>query len=289
MKHNRSVEGALFNKDESLILTWSGDETARLWNASDGTPASQPMEHASSVRGALFNKDESLILTWTGDRTVHLWNVRDGTLAVQPMKHDVDVQGSMRSKYYDGDDVNGALFNKDESLILTWSDDCTARLWNARDGTPASQPMEHEYRVDGAIFSKDESLILTWSRGGTARLWNARDGTLAFQPMEYKYGVDGAIFNKDGSLILTWSRDGTAHLLGNYKADYDFPKEYLPLLVEVATGTTMDDISIVHSLTTDDWKKRREKYKEIAEEHLKTCKYKEANIYLKQKQFWDGD
>jgi hypothetical protein len=31
LKHEGPVNGAVFNKDESRILTWSGDNTARLW------------------------------------------------------------------------------------------------------------------------------------------------------------------------------------------------------------------------------------------------------------------
>ena len=68
--------------------------------------------------------------------------------------------------------VSGAVFSKDESLILTWSNDGSARLWHARDGSPAGQPMKHEKAVSGAVFSKDESLILTWSDDGSARLWH---------------------------------------------------------------------------------------------------------------------
>ncbi|MBN1349527.1 hypothetical protein JXJ21_08970, partial [candidate division KSB1 bacterium] len=34
MKHERSVNGAAFNGDESRILTYSSDGTARLWDIS---------------------------------------------------------------------------------------------------------------------------------------------------------------------------------------------------------------------------------------------------------------
>lgn len=32
MTHDREVEGAVFNRDEAKILTWSDDNTARLWD-----------------------------------------------------------------------------------------------------------------------------------------------------------------------------------------------------------------------------------------------------------------
>ncbi|HJY83408.1 MAG TPA: hypothetical protein VKK81_20275, partial [Candidatus Binatia bacterium] len=39
------AHGAVFSQDESLVLTWSGDGTARLWRAGDGSPVGQPMKH----------------------------------------------------------------------------------------------------------------------------------------------------------------------------------------------------------------------------------------------------
>ena len=70
----------------------------------------------------------------------------------------------------------GAVFSKDETRILTWSDDSTARLWNAATGAQIGPALRHDGAVSGAVFSKDETRILTWSDDKTARLWNAATG-----------------------------------------------------------------------------------------------------------------
>jgi WD40 repeat protein len=80
---------------------------------------------------------------------------------VYPLKNMVAVDGR----------VYGALFSHDESRILTWSDDGTARLWDARTGQPLGPALQHKGSVTGALFSHDESRILTWSDDGTARIW----------------------------------------------------------------------------------------------------------------------
>jgi len=54
------------------------------------------------------------------------------------------------------------------------------------------------------------------------------------------------------------------------------------------TGTAMDDVRDVTVLNPEEWLKRKEKYIEIAEKHLETCQYKHANVYLRQKEFWEG-
>ncbi len=226
------------------------------------------MRHQGFVMGAKFSKNGSQILT-RSDSTVYLWN-KDGTPAGQPMKHNGN--------------VNGAEFNKDESLILSWSDDATACLWR-KDGTLAGQPMKHRDNVRGAEFSKDESLILTWSKDGTVHLWN-KDGTPAWHPMKHRY-INGAAFSKDESLILSWGDDAKMRLW-DIGADYDFPDEHSELLVQAVTGTKTDDSGNVTALSCKEWEGLREKYKEIAERHLKECKYKPANLYLKQKKLWEN-
>ncbi|RMD57402.1 MAG: hypothetical protein D6828_03745, partial [Nitrospirae bacterium] len=108
MKHDSLVFGALFNRDETRILSWSWDGTVRLWDAKDGSLIAT-MKHDAKVFGALFNRDETRILSWSGDffrfrnrGEVRLWDTKDGSL-IATMKHD--------------DSVNGALFNRDETRI----------------------------------------------------------------------------------------------------------------------------------------------------------------------------
>ena len=146
--------------------------------------------------------------------------------------------------------------------------------------------MKHDSIVSGAAFTKDETRILTWSGDGTARLWEAKDGSPIGQPMKHDSDVYGAAFTKDETRILTWSHDGTVRLW-NIEVDDDFPKEYLPLMVKVTTGTDMDDFGNVISLNKNEWEENKANYILIAEEHIKTCKHKDANIYLNyQKPFW---
>lgn len=101
------------------------------------------------------------------------------------------------------------------------------------------------------------------------------------------FGVWGAAFNDDQRLVLTWSADGTARLW-DISADYDFPPEKLPLLVQVVTGTEMDDIGIVSALPPDEWYRLKEEYVRVAED-LKTCRYPDANLYVRQKAFWQPE
>ena len=123
-----------FNKDSNLILTWSDDNTARLWGIIDNRFTSKLMMHDSNVNGAVFNKDETRILTWTGmyknnRGTARLWDAADGSPVGQTMKH---------NSY-----VDGAIFNKDETKILTRTWGGVVRLWDTADCSTVGQPMKH--------------------------------------------------------------------------------------------------------------------------------------------------
>jgi WD40 repeat protein len=125
MKHDDTVNGALLMKDERRILSWSADDTLRLWDAATGQQIGPAMKH-DGVLGALLTKDERRILSWSADGTVRLWDAATGQQIAPAMKHD--------------DLVVGALLTKDERRILSWSIDHTLRLWDA--GWPKGNLLE---------------------------------------------------------------------------------------------------------------------------------------------------
>ena len=54
-----AVVGAVFDKAEARILSWSNDKTVRLWDAATGAPIGAAMKHDGAVWGAVFDKDEA--------------------------------------------------------------------------------------------------------------------------------------------------------------------------------------------------------------------------------------
>jgi WD40 repeat protein len=190
--HTAEINGALVLAD-GRFLSWSNDETLRLWEA-DGTPIEPALiGHTRKVNGALALQDGRL-LSWSDDRTLRLWEP-DGT-PVEPA-----LVGHTRM-------VNGALALPDGRL-LSWSMDETLRLWKA-DGTPIEPPLRgHGGDVEGALVLRDGRL-LSWSpKGqhgegtlGTLRLWEADGAPLE----EYTHlRIDSVSELPDGRL-LSWCR-----------------------------------------------------------------------------------
>jgi len=112
-QHEEGVEGSVFSRDESRILTRSTDGVARLWIVGQNAQIFKHERSLSGAIGAVFNRDESRILTWSTNGTARLWAVGQNE-AVQTFKH--------------GEQVNGVVFSRDESRILTWCINGMARL-----------------------------------------------------------------------------------------------------------------------------------------------------------------
>jgi WD40 repeat protein len=75
--HSAQVRTAVFSPDGGLILTASGDKTARLWDGVSGQPVGKPLQaHEDSVWDAEFSPNGSRIVTASRDKTVRQWDAR---------------------------------------------------------------------------------------------------------------------------------------------------------------------------------------------------------------------
>ena len=96
LAHDGPVRGYAFSRDESRVLTWSDDKTARLWDVTKPEPI-QTFKHDDSVRGAQFSRDESRVLTWSGKFVnsideVRLWSSGDPLAMLTPAERILELE-----------------------------------------------------------------------------------------------------------------------------------------------------------------------------------------------------
>jgi WD40 repeat protein len=113
-----------------------------------------------------------------------------------PMRHD--------------DRVLSASFDRDGHRIVTASQDCTARTWDARSGAALTAALRHPRLVRQALFTPDGSHVLTICFDGIARLWDAASG----QPVprwqiEHDSEINSVAFSPSGKWVATGSKDGS--------------------------------------------------------------------------------
>ncbi len=107
--------------------------------------------------------------------------------------------------------INSATFSPDASMVVTASEDHTARVWDAYSGKPASPLLQHDNSVNSATFSPDGSALVTASSDNTARVWDISKNQ-AKLVLQHNDRVNTAEFSTDGSKILTASDDHTARI-----------------------------------------------------------------------------
>ena len=60
------LASAQFSPDGQRVVTASGDNTARLWDAASGQAISEPMKHEDIVISAQFSPDGQRVVTVSG-------------------------------------------------------------------------------------------------------------------------------------------------------------------------------------------------------------------------------
>jgi WD40 repeat protein len=83
-QHQDWIRSATYSLDGTMILTGSGDGTARLWDVTTGTQVGAAMEHSGMVFAAAFSPDGKRIATGGQDGKVRLWAVHP------PVEDDVE-------------------------------------------------------------------------------------------------------------------------------------------------------------------------------------------------------
>lgn len=159
LSHAGQARGGVWSADGNRILTWSADGSARIWQSGaapilmgHGAPVisakfigaddSQILTIAENGRlyvrdavtgdqiqvfdqgeiqptGAAVSHNGNLILTWADDGIARMWDIKSGLLIVT-----LD-PGTLAGP------VLGAIWNAQDSQILTWGADSMVHLWNA--------------------------------------------------------------------------------------------------------------------------------------------------------------
>ncbi|MCB0114537.1 MAG: WD40 repeat domain-containing protein [Caldilineaceae bacterium] len=160
---NSSVLGAHFNQDASRVLTYSTDDTARVWDARTGDELFV-LAHDESLISADWDAGEQRIVTTSQDRTLRIWDATDGA----PIAVSQEDTGWIRDLHW----------SADGRRILTAADDMTASVWDAQTGARLAHLVGHEHILNTARWNRSEDRILTTSADQTARLWDAQTGDL---------------------------------------------------------------------------------------------------------------
>jgi WD40 repeat protein len=110
------------------------------------------------------------------------------------------------------DGIVSAVFSPDGKLVLTASEDYTARIYDAFSGKELRTFNKLPDALISAVFSPDNKLALTLCQDNTARIYDVVTGEESKLLGDYANNINYAVFLSEGKKILTVNKEGNVRI-----------------------------------------------------------------------------
>ena len=147
MRHTGWVLSVAFSPDGKRIVSGSGDQTVKVWNAQTGQEPLTLKGHTGWVLSVCFSPDGKRIVSGSGDQTMKVWIAQTGqqTLSFKghtlraiplPALEQLPVFLAPFLKGY-ARWVTSVAFSSDGKCIVSGSGDQRVKVWDAQTGPEA--------------------------------------------------------------------------------------------------------------------------------------------------------
>ncbi len=185
--HSDWVWSVAWSPDGRRIASASGDETAQVWDATNGDHLIRYTGHAASVYAVSWSPGGGRIASASYDKTVQIWDPTFGD-------HFYTYAGHT-------DWVWSVAWSPDGKRIASAGGDETVQVWDAADGGHVYTFRGHTAPVHAVVWSPDGKLIASSSADGTVQVWDAAYGTHLYTFQPYFTSIWSVAWSPDGKRI----------------------------------------------------------------------------------------
>ena len=112
--HAQSVKGAIYNADKGQILSWSNDQTLRIWDLETKQMIGK-LEHSGGINGGTYAFGGKIIISWARDQRIKLWDAKSFKLI-----------GTLEG-HRNG--VSGVKYLENTKGLISWDQKGNVLLW----------------------------------------------------------------------------------------------------------------------------------------------------------------
>ncbi|XP_075925797.1 telomerase protein component 1 [Petromyzon marinus] len=153
--------------DDAMVVLWPIGEALGGQGEATSAPSGVLWGHEGAVTCCCFSPDGSQLLTGSKDRSLVFWEVQASRARLRvPSSH--------------GDWVTGVHWDRDGETVVSCSNDCTVKVWDASTGHLQRELRGHQSSVN--CVSVTDGVILSGSSDGELRAWRCSGQEVACIP-----------------------------------------------------------------------------------------------------------
>ncbi len=251
--HLAPVTAIKYSRDGGLLASGANDYTIKVWDST--YKLFRIMEgHKGNINTLTFDNTRKYLLSGSEDRTIIMWEVSSGkqlrtinngsavhtiiqnpsdprqliVAGAEPKIKVFSLQTSQVAKTFDGhtDIVNAIDINRGGSLMISGSNDKTARIWDLKTGKEVRKLAVDCWKVTAVAFTDDGNYAVTGCNDGSIKIWEVATGKLMVSVEGKGSYVRDLAFSKNTYLLLAANmlREGTDFGLRVWQSGLTSPK-----------------------------------------------------------------
>jgi Prp8 binding protein len=194
--HADAVLTMRFNPTGDVIASGSHDKTILLWRTYGECENFLVLRgHKNAVLEVHWTQDGEGLISCSPDKTVRAWDAETSEEIARFSEHAAVVNSC-------------CPLRRGPPLVVSVSDDCTARLWDLRERN-AVRDISERYPLTSVSFSEGGDQIYTSGIENVVRVWDLRTEQPVYTMEGHSDTVTGMRLNAAGTHLLTNSMDNT--------------------------------------------------------------------------------
>lgn len=196
--HEAEIHTVKFDPTGKYLASGSFDKRILLWDTfGDSANFGVLQGHKNAVVDLQWSDDSRHIYSASADASASMWDVSE----LRRVRRYTEHQSF----------VNSCSLSRTSQLLLSGSDDKTAKIWDSRT-KKSTHTFEHKYQVTAVCWSQDGEQIFTGSIDNKIRVWDVRKNLVTLKLTSHRDTVTGLKLSPDGSYLLSNSMDNTLQI-----------------------------------------------------------------------------